>query len=145
MYVPYGDERKMTAEYKVFRYVHTYPSFERIFTVSYDCSKEGGMVLLEILLGAHQQSPYVEIRARIFQRLWSSGIGSKASITPAYVAWRAGTAQYWGNVFNAEQKSIDARPLLSVRDIVCVLCSHGATKNFFWSAWKIVQNPVARD
>jgi hypothetical protein len=32
-----------------------------------------------------------EIRARIFKRLWSPGIGSKASIPPAYVAWRAGT------------------------------------------------------
>ncbi len=28
--------------------------------------------------------------ARIFKRLWSPGIGSKASIPPAYVAWRAG-------------------------------------------------------
>ncbi len=66
MYVPHGDERKMTAECKVFRYtvyiVPTYvPSFERIFTVSYDCSKEGERVLLEILPGAHQQSPYEEI------------------------------------------------------------------------------------
>ncbi len=30
-------------------------------------------------------------RARIFKRLWSPGIDSKASIPPAYVAWRAGT------------------------------------------------------
>jgi hypothetical protein len=29
--------------------------------------------------------------ASIFKRLWSSGIDSKASIPPAYVAWRAGT------------------------------------------------------
>ncbi len=29
--------------------------------------------------------------ARIFKRLWSPGIDSKASIPPAYVAWRAGT------------------------------------------------------
>ncbi len=28
--------------------------------------------------------------ARIFKRLWSPGIDSKASIPPAYVAWRAG-------------------------------------------------------
>jgi len=32
-----------------------------------------------------------ESRARIFKRLWSPGIDSKASIPPAYVAWRAGT------------------------------------------------------
>jgi hypothetical protein len=31
------------------------------------------------------------IRARIFKRLWSPGIDSKASIPPSYVAWRAGT------------------------------------------------------
>ncbi len=30
-------------------------------------------------------------RARIFKRLWSPEIDSKASIPPAYVAWRAGT------------------------------------------------------
>jgi hypothetical protein len=30
-------------------------------------------------------------RARIFKRLRSPGIDSKASIPPAYVAWRAGT------------------------------------------------------
>jgi hypothetical protein len=30
-------------------------------------------------------------RARIFKHLWSPGIDSKASIPPAYVAWRAGT------------------------------------------------------
>jgi hypothetical protein len=30
-------------------------------------------------------------RARIFKRLWSPGIDSKAPIPPAYVAWRAGT------------------------------------------------------
>ncbi len=30
-------------------------------------------------------------RARIFKRLWNPGIDSKASIPPAYVAWRAGT------------------------------------------------------
>jgi hypothetical protein len=30
-------------------------------------------------------------RARIFKRLWSPGIDSKALIPPAYVAWRAGT------------------------------------------------------
>ncbi len=30
-------------------------------------------------------------RARIFKRLWSPGINSKAPIPPAYVAWRAGT------------------------------------------------------
>jgi hypothetical protein len=30
-------------------------------------------------------------RARIFKRLWSPEIDSKASISPAYVAWRAGT------------------------------------------------------
>jgi hypothetical protein len=29
--------------------------------------------------------------ARIFKRLWSPGIDSKASIPPVYVAWRAGT------------------------------------------------------
>ncbi len=33
----------------------------------------------------------VFLRARIFKRLWSPGIDSKASIPPAYVAWRAGT------------------------------------------------------
>ncbi len=32
-----------------------------------------------------------ESSARIFKRLWSPGIDSKASIPPAYVAWRAGT------------------------------------------------------
>jgi hypothetical protein len=32
-----------------------------------------------------------EAGARIFKRLWSPGIDSKASILPAYVAWRAGT------------------------------------------------------
>ncbi len=30
-------------------------------------------------------------RAGIFKPLWSSGIDAKASIPPAYVAWRAGT------------------------------------------------------
>ncbi len=30
-------------------------------------------------------------RARIFKRLWNSGIDSKASIPTTYVAWRAGT------------------------------------------------------
>jgi hypothetical protein len=34
---------------------------------------------------------YRPARARIFKRLWSPGIGSKASIPPAYVAWRTGT------------------------------------------------------
>ncbi len=29
--------------------------------------------------------------ARICKRLWSPGIDTKASIPPAYVAWRAGT------------------------------------------------------
>ncbi len=33
----------------------------------------------------------IKVRARIFKRLWSPGIDSKASIPPAYVAWRAGT------------------------------------------------------
>jgi hypothetical protein len=32
-----------------------------------------------------------EFRARIFKRLWSTGIDSKERIPPAYVAWRAGT------------------------------------------------------
>jgi hypothetical protein len=30
-------------------------------------------------------------RAGIFKPLWSPGIDAKASIPPAYVAWRAGT------------------------------------------------------
>jgi hypothetical protein len=30
-------------------------------------------------------------RARIFTRLWRSGIDTNASIPPAFVAWRAGT------------------------------------------------------
>jgi len=30
-------------------------------------------------------------RACIFKRLWSPGINSKECISPAYVAWRAGT------------------------------------------------------
>jgi hypothetical protein len=30
-------------------------------------------------------------RARICERLWSPGIDSEDSISPAYVAWRAGT------------------------------------------------------
>ena len=30
-------------------------------------------------------------RAGIFKTLWSPGIDAKASIPPAYVAWRAGT------------------------------------------------------
>jgi hypothetical protein len=32
-----------------------------------------------------------EIRAGIFKPLWRPGIDVKASIPPAYVAWRAGT------------------------------------------------------
>ncbi len=34
---------------------------------------------------------YVLSRAGIFKPLWSPGIDAKASIPPAYVAWRAGT------------------------------------------------------
>jgi hypothetical protein len=44
--------------------------------------------------GVHVSSLFlstVSIRARIFELLWSPGIDSKASIPPAYVAWRAGT------------------------------------------------------
>ncbi len=33
-----------------------------------------------------------QFRARISKRLWSQGIDSEQSILPAYVAWRAGTA-----------------------------------------------------
>jgi hypothetical protein len=32
-----------------------------------------------------------ETRAGIFKPLWSPGIDAKASILPAYIAWRAGT------------------------------------------------------
>jgi hypothetical protein len=32
-----------------------------------------------------------QIRAGIFKPLWRPGIDAKASIPPAYVAWRAGT------------------------------------------------------
>ncbi len=34
---------------------------------------------------------FAEIGAGIFKPLWSPGIDAKASIPPAYVAWRAGT------------------------------------------------------
>ena len=34
---------------------------------------------------------YRPVRAGIFKPLWSPGIDAKASIPPAYVAWRAGT------------------------------------------------------
>jgi hypothetical protein len=37
------------------------------------------------------RTPTVRACARIFKRLWSPGIDSKASIPPAYVSWRAGT------------------------------------------------------
>ncbi len=37
-----------------------------------------------------QNSP-AGTRAGIFKPLWSPGIDAKASIPPAYVAWRAGT------------------------------------------------------
>jgi hypothetical protein len=33
----------------------------------------------------------IHTRAGIFKPLWSPGINAKASIPPAYVAWRAGT------------------------------------------------------
>ncbi len=33
----------------------------------------------------------LDTRARIYKRLWSPGIDSKASIPPTYVVWRAGT------------------------------------------------------
>jgi hypothetical protein len=33
----------------------------------------------------------LQIRAGIFKPLWSPGIDARASIPPAYVAWRAGT------------------------------------------------------
>jgi hypothetical protein len=33
----------------------------------------------------------VSNRAPIFKRLWSLGVDSKEWISPAYVAWRAGT------------------------------------------------------
>jgi hypothetical protein len=32
-----------------------------------------------------------EDRARIYKRLWSPELNSEESISPAYVAWRAGT------------------------------------------------------
>ncbi len=38
-----------------------------------------------------QHRPESAIRAGIFKPLWSPGIDAKASIPPAYVAWRAGT------------------------------------------------------
>ncbi len=37
------------------------------------------------------QTNYSEDRAGIFKPLWRPGIDAKASIPPAYVAWRAGT------------------------------------------------------
>jgi hypothetical protein len=45
---------------------------------------KGGLNISEEMKG-------IVIRARIFKRLWSPGIDTKASIPPAYVAWRAGT------------------------------------------------------
>jgi hypothetical protein len=46
-------------------------------SVSVDCVAEGMHCTL--------------YRAGIFKRLWSPGIDAKASVPPAYVAWRAGT------------------------------------------------------
>jgi hypothetical protein len=39
------------------------------------------------------------LRARIFKRLWSSGIDSKESILPGYIAWRAGTSNVKPTLF----------------------------------------------
>jgi hypothetical protein len=59
---------------------------------------------------------YQEVRARICKRLWSPGIESEESISPAYVAWRAGTpnmavvpARQAGNRFLGSLKRLQIR------------------------------------
>jgi hypothetical protein len=57
---------------------------------------------LDSILGSYQTHPPghigwrnryhgTDFRAGIFKPLWRPGIDAKASIPPAYVAWRAGT------------------------------------------------------
>jgi hypothetical protein len=53
--------------------------------------KERLAVYATIATVLHTGNITFEVRARILKRLWSPGIDSKASIPPAYVAWRAGT------------------------------------------------------
>jgi hypothetical protein len=53
--------------------------------------KERLAVYATIATVLHTGNITFEVRARIFKRLWSPGIDSKASIPSAYVAWRAGT------------------------------------------------------
>jgi hypothetical protein len=55
-------------------------------------------------------------RARIFKRLWSPGIDSEESISPVYVAWRAGMtnrgvvlARQAGNRFLGSLKGLQIR------------------------------------
>jgi hypothetical protein len=47
--------------------------------------------LLFIYIQPELMNVRLQFRAGIFKPLWSPGIDAKASIPPAYVAWRAGT------------------------------------------------------
>jgi hypothetical protein len=64
-------------------------------------------------------------RARIWKRLWSPGIDSEESISPAYVACRAGTTNRFvvpacqaENRFLGSLKGLQIRALISTREIL---------------------------
>ncbi len=65
---------------------------------------------------------HTRVRGRICKRLWSPGIDSEESISPAYVAWRAGTK----NRVVIPARQAGNRFLVSLKGLQIPVLEHGS-------------------